>query len=337
MQTTNENETSSGETEHGPDIIATKKEMRALSIRKNIMIPKLHLSGEVKTYIYFAFSFSSIFSRRYHIATVNSQCTYSFRNTQAHIDGSVRLNRSTNTSPKDAATSELNMKTDNLRRRSNTWPETSGTSADLKTKHRVHFKNSVVVILIPSRGEYVTAGLVPALWWQKAEYAAFQKSAITEYSNFAKAHSRNELNNRSQEVTPEDNPTCEIIYTNPVINNLTLNTSTSSTGDRHIDVQRTPICWNNEWYWTSWFIVLTQQDKSNASSRITTHYLKYTTLILQRYAVHVSLNKEHLSHSSNRTSPYWSKIIFAVHLYYWFRFENKSSYINLSSSFQYMF
>lgn len=242
MQITNENETASGETEQRTDLIATKKGMTALSIRKNITIPKLHLSGEVEIYTNSAFSFGASSSRRYHITPANSQRPQFFHNTQAHIDGSVRLNRSTLTSPLNPATSELNMKNDNLRRRSNTWPETSGTSADLKNKHRVHFKNSVVVILIPSRGEYQTAGLVPALWWQKAEYADFQKSAITEYSNFAKAQSRNESNNQSQEVTPEDTPIYEITHTNPVTNNLTFNMSPSSTADQHTDVLRTSIC-----------------------------------------------------------------------------------------------
>jgi hypothetical protein len=145
------------------------------------------------------------------------------------------------TSPKDAALSELNMKTNNLRRRSNTWPETSGTSSDLKSKNRVHFKNSVVVILIPSRGEYVTAGLVPVLWWQKAEFVAFQRSAIIEYSNFAKAHSSNQLNDQPPEATIQDTPACEPAHMSPAVNNLIHYTSPSSMGDRHNDVQWTSI------------------------------------------------------------------------------------------------
>lgn len=145
------------------------------------------------------------------------------------------------TPPKDAALSELNSKTNNLRRRSNTWPETSGTSSDLKTKNRVHFKNSVVVILIPSRGEYISAGLIPVLWWQKAEFAAFQRSAIIEYTNFAKAHSRNQLNGQPQQSSTKDSPTCETAHNSPAVNNLIHYTSPSSMGDRRTDVQRTSI------------------------------------------------------------------------------------------------
>lgn len=48
----------------------------------------------------------------------------------------------------------------------------------------VHFKDSVVVILIPCRLEYFAAGLTPILWWMKADFILFRKSAIAEFAYY---------------------------------------------------------------------------------------------------------------------------------------------------------
>ena len=42
----------------------------------------------------------------------------------------------------------------------------------------VHFKDSVIVILIPCRLEYFSAGLTPILWWMKSDFILFRKSAF---------------------------------------------------------------------------------------------------------------------------------------------------------------
>lgn len=47
----------------------------------------------------------------------------------------------------------------------------------------VHFKDSVIVILIPCRLEYFSAGLTPILWWMKSDFILFRKSAIAEFAH----------------------------------------------------------------------------------------------------------------------------------------------------------
>ena len=47
----------------------------------------------------------------------------------------------------------------------------------------VHFMDSVIVILIPCRLEYFSAGLTPILWWMKSDFILFRKSAIAEFAH----------------------------------------------------------------------------------------------------------------------------------------------------------
>lgn len=47
-------------------------------------------------------------------------------------------------------------------------------------KRRVRFQTSVRVILIPSRPEYIAAGLLPVLWWEKTDFPLFKTAAVSE-------------------------------------------------------------------------------------------------------------------------------------------------------------
>lgn len=58
------------------------------------------------------------------------------------------------------------------------------TNGSCMKRRSVHFKNTVTVILIPSRGEYIAAGLVPMLWWMEADFSMFYKSAMSDLACF---------------------------------------------------------------------------------------------------------------------------------------------------------
>ena len=45
---------------------------------------------------------------------------------------------------------------------------------------KVRFQTSVRVILIPSRPEYIAAGLLPVLWWEKSDFPLFKTAAVSE-------------------------------------------------------------------------------------------------------------------------------------------------------------
>ena len=47
-------------------------------------------------------------------------------------------------------------------------------------KKKVRFQTSVRVILIPSRPEYIAAGLLPVLWWEKSDFPLFKTAAVSE-------------------------------------------------------------------------------------------------------------------------------------------------------------
>ena len=47
-------------------------------------------------------------------------------------------------------------------------------------KNAVKFNSALKVVLIPSRGEYKSAGLCPELWWTSSDYFMFQQSAHSE-------------------------------------------------------------------------------------------------------------------------------------------------------------
>jgi len=63
--------------------------------------------------------------------------------------------------------------------------ETRTTEDDYeKIKKKVHFESAVRVILIPSRIEYLAAGLMPILWWEKNDFTLFKRSAVAELVSF---------------------------------------------------------------------------------------------------------------------------------------------------------
>lgn len=47
-------------------------------------------------------------------------------------------------------------------------------------KKRVAFQPLVRVVLIPSRNEYIAAGLLSILWWEDSDYSSFKTSAVRE-------------------------------------------------------------------------------------------------------------------------------------------------------------
>lgn len=47
-------------------------------------------------------------------------------------------------------------------------------------KRNVYFDPFLKVILVPSRGEYLCAGLCPILWWTSSDFFSFQQSAHSE-------------------------------------------------------------------------------------------------------------------------------------------------------------
>lgn len=49
-----------------------------------------------------------------------------------------------------------------------------------KSLRSVRFQTSVRVILIPSRPEYIAAGLLSVLWWEKSDFPLFKTSAVSE-------------------------------------------------------------------------------------------------------------------------------------------------------------
>jgi hypothetical protein len=53
-------------------------------------------------------------------------------------------------------------------------------------KKSLNFSNTLRVVLIPSRGEYKTAGLNPSLWWTGKEFKEFQKTSNAEILLMAK-------------------------------------------------------------------------------------------------------------------------------------------------------
>lgn len=69
---------------------------------------------------------------------------------------------------------------------SHLWTMTRGGTTVKETvvekvgKRRVRFQTSVRVILIPSRPEYIAAGLLPVLWWEKTDFPRFKTAAVSE-------------------------------------------------------------------------------------------------------------------------------------------------------------
>ena len=49
-----------------------------------------------------------------------------------------------------------------------------------KSLRTVRFQTSVRVVLIPSRPEYIAAGLLSVLWWEKSDFPLFKTSAVSE-------------------------------------------------------------------------------------------------------------------------------------------------------------
>lgn len=47
-------------------------------------------------------------------------------------------------------------------------------------KRRVAFQPLVRVVLIPSRNEYIAAGLLSILWWEDSDYSSFKTAAVRE-------------------------------------------------------------------------------------------------------------------------------------------------------------
>lgn len=67
------------------------------------------------------------------------------------------------------------------------WTMTRGNTATIKEpkpekeeRRKVRFQTSVRVILIPSRPEYIAAGLLPVLWWEKSDFPLFKTAAVSE-------------------------------------------------------------------------------------------------------------------------------------------------------------
>ena len=57
----------------------------------------------------------------------------------------------------------------------------SATGAQKKVeKRRVKFQAAVRVVLIPSRNEYINAGMGDALWWEESDYSVFKRAAVSE-------------------------------------------------------------------------------------------------------------------------------------------------------------
>jgi hypothetical protein len=58
---------------------------------------------------------------------------------------------------------------------------TEGDLASLKApKKRVEFNDLVRVVLIPSKGDFVEAGVSSSLWWTRDDYLSFRTSARRE-------------------------------------------------------------------------------------------------------------------------------------------------------------
>lgn len=55
-----------------------------------------------------------------------------------------------------------------------------------KIKKGVHFKSTVRIILVPCRIEYIAAGLIPVLWWEKNDFILFKCSAVEELASLTK-------------------------------------------------------------------------------------------------------------------------------------------------------
>jgi hypothetical protein len=51
---------------------------------------------------------------------------------------------------------------------------------ETKLRKRVRYETSVRVVLIPTRDEYVEAGLQNDLWWEDTDYTVFKNSAVRE-------------------------------------------------------------------------------------------------------------------------------------------------------------
>ena len=49
-----------------------------------------------------------------------------------------------------------------------------------KPLRSVRFQTSVRVVLIPSRPEYIAAGLLSVLWWEKSDFPLFKSAAVSE-------------------------------------------------------------------------------------------------------------------------------------------------------------
>jgi hypothetical protein len=57
----------------------------------------------------------------------------------------------------------------------------SATGAQKKVeKRRVKFQAAVRVVLIPSRNEYINAGMGDVLWWEESDYSVFKRAAVSE-------------------------------------------------------------------------------------------------------------------------------------------------------------
>lgn len=58
---------------------------------------------------------------------------------------------------------------------------------EVAERRRVRFQTSVRVILIPSRPEYIAAGLLPVLWWEKSDFPLFKTAAVSEVISLMQA------------------------------------------------------------------------------------------------------------------------------------------------------
>ena len=54
------------------------------------------------------------------------------------------------------------------------------TATKTPVRRKVEFQPLVRVVLIPSRTEYSSAGLLSILWWEDSDYSSFKSTAVRE-------------------------------------------------------------------------------------------------------------------------------------------------------------
>lgn len=80
---------------------------------------------------------------------------------------------------------------------------------ELCCKSGVKFNSALRVVLIPSRGEYKSAGLCPELWWTSSDYFMFQQSAHSEIRLLSAYENINLNAARKKLYQPSDNEAIE--------------------------------------------------------------------------------------------------------------------------------